>query len=282
MMKRLQGIVIGIIAASALYTALPAIAASVQKAITVSTGITIYVDDVKLNPTDANGSPVEVFLYNGTTYLPVRAVSTALGKPIEWDGTTRSVYIGAHKSAEPQNSDNNNGAVGNTPMTQEEEWALSDYNDGGPFDPELWAWIKSNWSALSQYHDDHRPPSREELERLRSSGWPAQPTDPDEWKPLPNTFDAYLYAQVTTYINKDGIEFELRNTTREQAEKAYAETPLPTLGGYEREKVTVVKARFYNGQISSWNATVEVEYQDDPQETFIVNPDVPHFSGGFQ
>lgn len=82
-------------------TAIPVMAALVQKEITVSTGINIYVDDVKLNPVDANGKPVEVFIYNGTTYLPARAVSTAVGKPINWDGKTQSIYIGKHDSEEP-------------------------------------------------------------------------------------------------------------------------------------------------------------------------------------
>jgi len=67
----------------------------------VSTGVNIYIDDVKLNPVDANGKPVEVFIYNGTTYLPVRAISNAFGKPIMWDGKTRSVYIGKHTDSKP-------------------------------------------------------------------------------------------------------------------------------------------------------------------------------------
>jgi len=42
-----------------------------------------------------------VFSYNGTTYLPARAVSIAVGKPISWDGKTQSVYIGKHDSQMP-------------------------------------------------------------------------------------------------------------------------------------------------------------------------------------
>lgn len=75
--------------------------AAVTKMIEVSTGVTIYVDDVRLNPSDATGKPVEPFIYKGTTYLPVRAVSEALQKPVQWDGGTRSVYIGSHSSSTP-------------------------------------------------------------------------------------------------------------------------------------------------------------------------------------
>ena len=73
---------------------MPFAAALTQKNITVGRGVTIYVDDRKINPGDANGNPVEPMLYNGTTYLPIRAVSAALNVPIAWDGTTSSAYLG--------------------------------------------------------------------------------------------------------------------------------------------------------------------------------------------
>ena len=36
--------------------------------------IKIFMDGEQLDPRDANGTQVEPFIYNGTTYLPVRAV----------------------------------------------------------------------------------------------------------------------------------------------------------------------------------------------------------------
>lgn len=79
----------------------PALAALAQKTVQVYTGVNIYVDDQKLDPRDANGNPVEVFIYNGTTYLPVRAVGDAVGKAVQWDGQTSSVYLGKHNSSKP-------------------------------------------------------------------------------------------------------------------------------------------------------------------------------------
>ena len=79
----------------------PALGALVGKAIQVYTGVNVYVDDVKIEPQDEHGNPVEVFSYNGTTYLPVRALSKAFGKPIQWDGKTLSVYVGKHSSDKP-------------------------------------------------------------------------------------------------------------------------------------------------------------------------------------
>lgn len=100
-----------------LQLASPVFAALSGKTIEVFTGISIYVDDEKLNPVDANGNPVEVFAYNGTTYLPVRAVSDAVGKAVQWDGKTNSVYLGKHTGDKP--------AVWLTDLDYFTGWAIS-------------------------------------------------------------------------------------------------------------------------------------------------------------
>lgn len=92
---RAQGFLLGMLVMALMMGLLiPAGAASTKKTITVTTGVPIYVDGVEMKPTDANGNPVETFLYNGTTYVPLRAVSQYLGKAVKWDGSSRSVYIG--------------------------------------------------------------------------------------------------------------------------------------------------------------------------------------------
>ena len=42
---------------------------------------------------DATGNTVEPFVYNGTTYLPVRAVAAALNIDVSWDGLTSTVFL---------------------------------------------------------------------------------------------------------------------------------------------------------------------------------------------
>lgn len=70
-------------------------AASRSKTITAYySDIKLVVDGVTVTPRDANGSVVEPFVSDGTTYLPVRAIGEALGKTVSWDGKTRTVYIG--------------------------------------------------------------------------------------------------------------------------------------------------------------------------------------------
>ena len=43
---------------------------------------------------DANGHPVFPIVYRGTTYLPVRAVSGLMGENVDWDGPSKTVFIG--------------------------------------------------------------------------------------------------------------------------------------------------------------------------------------------
>lgn len=57
-------------------------------------GIRIVIDGQELHPTDVNGNAVDPMIYNGTTYLPVRAVAGAVGKAVYWDGPNYTVYLG--------------------------------------------------------------------------------------------------------------------------------------------------------------------------------------------
>lgn len=74
--------------------AMPVSAALTRSSITIDSGIRIVVDGKELVPKDVNGRTVDVFASQGTTYLPVRAISDALGKAIYWDGPSFTVYVG--------------------------------------------------------------------------------------------------------------------------------------------------------------------------------------------
>lgn len=54
---------------------------------------TIIVDNVTRTFTDANGTRVYPLLYQGSTYLPVRAIGELMGKAVAWDGGTRTVTL---------------------------------------------------------------------------------------------------------------------------------------------------------------------------------------------
>lgn len=55
--------------------------------------ITITVDGAAVTPTDVNGNSTEPFSIDGTVYLPIRAISDALGCDVDWDDATSSVII---------------------------------------------------------------------------------------------------------------------------------------------------------------------------------------------
>ncbi|MEG2322657.1 MAG: hypothetical protein RSB71_04185, partial [Bacilli bacterium] len=59
-------------------------------------GVKIYNDNKLFEPKDANGSLVETYVINGTTYLPARAIATLFKTNIQYESTTNSVYIGKH------------------------------------------------------------------------------------------------------------------------------------------------------------------------------------------
>ena len=76
-------------------TILPSSAATMKEIKVAMGGIKIYVDGNLKKPTDVNGNVVEPMIYDGTTYLPVRALTGMLtDKEVAWDQESRTVYIG--------------------------------------------------------------------------------------------------------------------------------------------------------------------------------------------
>ena len=57
-------------------------------------GLTVEYNDVDQVMVDANGAKVIPITYNGSTYLPVRAVSNMLGVQVGWDEATQTVLLG--------------------------------------------------------------------------------------------------------------------------------------------------------------------------------------------
>lgn len=56
--------------------------------------IKFEIDGQPWTPEDGAGNKMAAINYSGTNYLPVRAVSEALGVAIQWDGATRTVSLG--------------------------------------------------------------------------------------------------------------------------------------------------------------------------------------------
>ncbi len=93
MNKRLQGFIAGILCC-ALFTGVSVLAKKMTDYIEVSyNNIKVYKDNVLCELKDANGGVIEPFIYNGTTYMPLRGTANLAGMEVEWDGMTQSVYL---------------------------------------------------------------------------------------------------------------------------------------------------------------------------------------------
>lgn len=60
----------------------------------LNAGITVKLDGRPQSLIDANGARIYPITYNGSTYLPVRAISNILGVGVGWDQSTQSVLLG--------------------------------------------------------------------------------------------------------------------------------------------------------------------------------------------
>ena len=64
-----------------------------RKTITVTSGVNVEFNNEAIDMTDANGKAVEAFIYNGTTYVTIRAVSNAFGADIGYDRNTQTISV---------------------------------------------------------------------------------------------------------------------------------------------------------------------------------------------
>ena len=67
--------------------------ATSKRSIQVEDGIGITLNGAKFTPRNVNGKEVSVFLYNGTTYVPVRAICEAMGLDVSFNSATRTVVL---------------------------------------------------------------------------------------------------------------------------------------------------------------------------------------------
>lgn len=95
MKLNLKSVMVGCVIGGVVMSVIPAMGYDGTKTIqAVFKNIKICVDGVAMTPRDTAGKEVEPFIYNGTTYLPVRAVGEAVGKEVTYDGSTNTVYLG--------------------------------------------------------------------------------------------------------------------------------------------------------------------------------------------
>lgn len=93
MNKRVQGFILGAVSASVLVCGAAYATVGTKQIEVEYDNIKVYKDNVLCELKDANGSVIEPFIYNGTTYMPVRGTANLADMEVTWDGNTKSVYL---------------------------------------------------------------------------------------------------------------------------------------------------------------------------------------------
>lgn len=143
MKDKIKGLIIGILISAMLFsTGVLATVGSVQKDLWYN-NIKITLDNQEITPTDANGSYVEPFIIDGTTYLPVRAVSNALGLSVDWDANTNTVKLLSQGEFDAENNSNNrvikfSGKPGHYEIKDEATLNIYEVTQSGDVYFEIW------------------------------------------------------------------------------------------------------------------------------------------------
>jgi hypothetical protein len=85
---KLKGLVVGILVGT-MITGGSVFAANKMKIEVNYENLKYMVDGVEKKPSIGQG-----FIYDGTTYVPLRFAGEALGKDVNWDGKTKTIWIG--------------------------------------------------------------------------------------------------------------------------------------------------------------------------------------------
>lgn len=89
----------------------------------------IVIDGTERTFTNANGTKVDPAIYNGSIYLPLRAIGEIMGKSVSWDSATQTVRLdSATSSGDVTDFDTNNSAqtapTGSVTLEQAKQTAL--------------------------------------------------------------------------------------------------------------------------------------------------------------
>jgi hypothetical protein len=92
--------------------------------------IKISIEGKAVELKDATGNTVEPFIYNGTTYLPVRAIAEALGMEVKFNETTNTVELAKKEGGKVNWSDSNTGIISEGITSYEDYLMIDTWKDG--------------------------------------------------------------------------------------------------------------------------------------------------------
>lgn len=191
--KPLRRVLMGLLVVSLMAGSAIASSAVTKRTMNVTyRGIKMVVDGVEVVPKDAAGNPIQPFIEDatGTTYLPVRGIGSALGKPVDWDGETSTVYIGSKTKTAPYQV--NHGTIYSSDPAKTFEVAGIAHNNGVVF--------QSVHSSTNEYNS-----SRDKVAYDGTGLWNTEGFETMTFK-IGHVGD--LQRNATLYIALDTISFK--------------------------------------------------------------------------
>lgn len=93
MKEKFQGVAIGLLIGTLCTGSVVYAKGGTENIQVTYNNIKVYKDNQLYSLKDSNGKAVEPFVYNGTTYLPLRSVANLADMEVTWDSKTNSVYL---------------------------------------------------------------------------------------------------------------------------------------------------------------------------------------------
>jgi len=93
MKEKLQGLIVGMLIGTTITGGIVFAKNGTEMIEVLYNNIKVYKDNVLCELKDSNSTVIEPFIYNGTTYMPVRGAANLAGMDVDWDGNTKSVYL---------------------------------------------------------------------------------------------------------------------------------------------------------------------------------------------
>ncbi len=100
--------------------AVPAIAAPAQ----LRSDFSIVVDGKDTDFKTSSGQAAYPILYNGSTYLPLRAIGELMGKNVNWDQSTKTIDISGSRTSVSSDKDNPNIGIKNIDVKERKDFII--------------------------------------------------------------------------------------------------------------------------------------------------------------
>lgn len=140
--NNMKKFVVGFVTGAMIFSTAGAYAASNSKMIEVFYNVAnIKINKTSSMPTDPDAKP---FVYNGTTFVPLRYISESLNLPVQWDGSTSTVSIGAME----QENEIYIGNGINVMNYHSPSASYATYYNGKRIEQDIHSDYKLNWQAL--------------------------------------------------------------------------------------------------------------------------------------